>query len=200
MLSSLTVALSIISIITSYIIIDHNLIISLCLLVIFCLTFMLTLVLYLKPKVLQNECANDDHLRNESAAAVLPHSQQLPRREQAQDHLLKPQEQFHHRESLEQDLKRQFYLHLWRMKAAKVCLEQSLKLDSDDNLESRNAYRTLLGVPALRATSHTNAIHHYGPGTATTSSQLSVPSHQSINNLKHQHSLNAHSPPPPAIS
>lgn len=71
MLSSLTVASSIISIITSYIIIDHNLIISLCLLVIFFMTFMLTSVLYLKPKVLVNqggpsECANDDDQRGES--------------------------------------------------------------------------------------------------------------------------------------
>ncbi len=80
MLGSLTVASSIISIITSYIIIDHNLIISFCLLVIFFMTFMLTLVLYLKPKVLVNqsspseECANDDHRqRGESQAQTLSH-------------------------------------------------------------------------------------------------------------------------------
>lgn len=64
-MSSITVALSIISIITSYIIIDHNLIISLCLLVIFFMTFMLTLIFYLQPRVSRDtgsgldECAND---------------------------------------------------------------------------------------------------------------------------------------------
>lgn len=235
MLSSLTVASSIISIITSYIIIDHNLIISLCLLVIFFMTFMLTLVLYLKPKVLVNqggpsECANDDHQRGESQPETaspdtssceqsMPSLQHLPPRQQPQqeqykelmymhqqhhqeqqqfqhetlNHLLKPQghELFFDRDLLEQDFKRQFYLHLWRMKAAKVSFAQSLNLEPDEYLESRNAYKTLLGTPSptSRSTGDTNAIHHYRQqeGEAK-SAQLSVPSHQSINNFRLPHS------------
>lgn len=174
MLSSLTVALSIISIITSYIIIDHNLIISLCLLVIFFMTFMLTLVLYVKPKVLvdqaldPSECANDDQQLGQefpnglpqapapnavSCTALAPVSLFQPSPHQQispNHHLLQPQGQPIDQQSLEQAHKRQFYLNLWRMKAVKVCLEQSLNLDSskhqedEDHLQSPNAYKTIL--------------------------------------------------------
>lgn len=198
MLSSLTVVLSIFSIITSYIIIDHNLIISLCLLVIFFMTFMLSLVLYLKPKVLVNqnpsECANDDqrakesgpHLSEESSPDSMPVLLQQLLPHNHLNHLFKPQGQVLDRDSLEQDLKRQFYLHVWRMKAAKVCLEQSLNMDSDDKLQSRNAYKTLLGTgTSSRSTIDSNVIHHYShQQTSSKSTQLLVPSHQSINNLK----------------
>ena len=154
---------------------------------------MLTLVLYLKPKVLVNqeaaECANDDDQGTESphhSPHASPDSTPVLLQQHALNHLLKPQGQLLDRDSLEQDLKRQFYLHLWRMKAAKVCFEQSLKLDSDDDLQSRNAYKTLLGTgSSSRPTGDTNAIHHYShQQTGPKSAQLSVPSHQSINNLR----------------
>lgn len=229
MLSSLTVASSIILIITSYIIIDHNLIISFCLLVIFFMTFMLTLLLYLKAKVLVNqggpsECANDDHQQGKSQPEtdspdtssakqsmgsllqghLLPrhqpqqqqysdhhhyyqHYQQQQFQHETLNHLLKPQgHALFDRDLLEQDFKRQFYVHLWRMKAAKVCLAQSLNLDFDKYLELRKAYKTLLSTPrhTSRSTGDTNAIHHYSQQLREAkSAQLSVASHQSINNF-----------------
>lgn len=64
LLSSLSVVVTIVATVTSYIIIDHNLMVSLFLLVIFFATFMFTLMVYLKPKKKNRQHQHRHHRTN----------------------------------------------------------------------------------------------------------------------------------------
>lgn len=84
LLTILSVGVTLATLIVSYIIVDRNLMISVCLLVIFFMTFMLILILFVKPKIVANTTKQEDEtIRCENN--VETHEQRQPKEDKQEE-------------------------------------------------------------------------------------------------------------------